>query len=354
MTPIFVPGPVDVAPEVLAAQARPMMPHRSRDFEALFQRTEEKLRRVFFTAHHIFQVTASGSALQEAAVRNFVQDGLLVCVNGAYSERWCTIATANGKQADTLEVEWGEAITPERLADALKKRSYEAVAIVHNETSTGVESPIQDLAEAVHAASPDTLILVDAASSLGGVKIEMDAWGIDFLLTCSQECLALPPGLSFAAASDRAMQKAESVANRGWYLDLLLMEKHRLRDSTPATPAMGLIYALDTQMDRILVEGIENRFTRHAVMAEYIQSWAERHGMPVLARPQYRSKTITSLENTRNFSVSDLNKYLSLRGIRIANGYGKLRDRNFRIAHMGELHVSDCEALTSAIEEFIR
>jgi predicted phosphoserine aminotransferase len=350
---MFVPGPVDVAPEVLAAQAKPMLPHRSKDFEAIFQRTEEKAKKLFFTQYRVFQGTSSGSGMQEAGIRNFVQDTVLTCVNGAFSQRWYEVAVSNNKQTDSLEVDWGEAITPELLAKALKQKHYEAVAIVHNETSTGVENPLKELAAVVHEVSPDTLIMVDAVSSLGGVKIEMDAWGIDFLLTSSQKALALPPGLSLAAASDRAMKKAESVTNRGWYFDLVRMEKHRIKDSTPMTPAMALIFALDLQLDRIFEEGLEARFARHSAMAERVQSWAEVAGMPPLANKPYRSKTVSSLVNTRGFVVGDLNKFLQARGMRLANGYGKLKEKNFRIAHMGEIHMSDVETLLAAIDEFV-
>jgi aspartate aminotransferase-like enzyme len=350
---MFVPGPVDVAPEVLAAQAKPMLPHRSKEFEALFRRTEEKAQKLFYTQYRVFQGTSSGSGMQEAGIRNFVQDSVLSCVNGSFSQRWYDVAVSNGKQADLLEVDWGEIITPDMLAEALKQKHYEAVTIVHNETSTGVENPLQDLAAAVREVSPDTLILVDAVSSLAGAKIEMDAWGIDFLLTSSQKALALPPGLSLAAATDRAMKKAESVTNRGWYFDLVRMEKHRINDSTPMTPAMALIFALDVQLDRILAEGLEARFSRHTAMAERVQSWAEDCGMPPLANKPYRSKTVSSLVNTRGFAVADLNKFLQARGMRLANGYGKLREKNFRIAHMGEIQLSDVETLLQAIDEFL-
>ncbi|NMB90281.1 MAG: alanine--glyoxylate aminotransferase family protein [Chloroflexi bacterium] len=353
MSPMFVPGPVDVAPEVLAAQARPMMPHRSKEFETLFQRTAEKAQKLFYTQNRIFQGTASGSGMQEAGVRNFVQDTVLACVNGAFAERWYDVAVANGKQADRLEVEWGKAVTPDLLEDALRKKHYEAVTIVHNETSTGVQNPVQELAAVVQELSPDTLVLVDAVSSLGGVKIEMDAWGIDFLLTSSQKCLALPPGLSLASASDRAMQKAETVKNRGWYFDLLRMEKHRLKDSTPMTPAMPLIYALDVQLDRIFVEGLEERFARHAAMAARVQAWALERGMPLVAAEGYRSNTVTAIHNERGFPVAELNKFLFQRGMRIANGYGGLKEVSFRIAHMGELQLSDIDTLLSAMDEFL-
>ncbi len=354
MSHMFVPGPVDVAPEVLAAQTKPMLPHRSKDFEAIFQRSEAKAKDLFYTTTRVFQAASSGSGMQEAGIRNFVQESVLSCINGSFAQRWYDVAVANGKQADKLEVEMGEAITPELLRDALKKKHYEAVTIVHNETSTGVENPLKDLCKVVQEVSPDTLILVDAVSSLGGVKIEMDALGVDFLLTSSQKCLALPPGLSLAAASDRAMKKAESVTNRGWYFDLLLMEKHRLKDSTPMTPAMPLIYALDLQLDRIFAEGLENRFARHAAMSKRVQDWGAQHGMEPVAKAAYRSKTVVTMRNSLNWDISALNKFLQTKGMRIANGYGKLKDLSYRVATMGETSMKDVETLLAAMDEFIK
>jgi aspartate aminotransferase-like enzyme len=354
MSHMFVPGPVDVAPEVLAAQTKPMLPHRSKDFEAIFQRSEAKAKDLFYTTTRVFQAASSGSGMQEAGIRNFVQEDVLTCINGSFAQRWYDVAIANGKKADKLEVEMGEAITPELLRDALKKKHYEAVTIVHNETSTGVENPLKDLCKVVQEVSPDTLILVDAVSSLGGVKVEMDALGLDFLLTSSQKCLALPPGLSLASASDRAMKKAESVTNRGWYFDLLLMEKHRLKDSTPMTPAMGLIYALDLQLDRIFAEGLEKRFARHAAMSKRVQDWGAKHGMETVAKAEYRSKTVVTMRNSLNWDISALNKFLLTKGMRIANGYGKLKDLSLRIATMGETQLSDVDALLAAMDEYIK
>jgi aspartate aminotransferase-like enzyme len=351
---MFVPGPVDVAPEVLAAQTKPMLPHRSKDFEAIFQRSEAKAKDLFYTTTRVFQAASSGSGMQEAGIRNFVQESVLSCVNGAFAQRWHDVAVANGKKADKLEVDFGEAITPELLREALNQKHYEAVTIVHNETSTGVENPLKDLCKVVQEVSPDTLILVDAVSSLSGVKIEMDALGLDFLLTSSQKCLALPPGLALAAASDRAMKKAESVTNRGWYFDLLLMEKHRLKDSTPMTPVMPLIYALDLQLDRIFAEGLENRFARHAAMAKRVQDWGAQHGMEPVAKAAYRSKTVVTMRNSLNWDISALNKFLQTRGMRIANGYGKLKDLSYRIATMGETTMKDVDTLLAAMDEYIK
>lgn len=354
MSHMFVPGPVDVAPEVLAAQTKPMLPHRSKEFEALFRESEEKAKKVFFTQYRVFQGACSGSGMQEAGIRNFVQESVLSCVNGAFAQRWNDVAVANGKQADKLEVDYGEAITPDMLRDALKKKHYEAVTIVHNETSTGVQNPVEKLCKVVQEVSPDTLILVDAVSSLGGVKLDMDACGIDFLLTSSQKCLALPPGLALASASDRAMKKAESVANRGWYFDLLLMEKHRIKDSTPMTPAMALIYALNFQLDRILAEGLDARFARHTAMSKKVQDWCIAHGMQPLAKEEYRSHTVVTVKNELNWDISALNKFLLTRGMRIANGYGKLKDQTFRVATMGETSLADVDMLLEGFTDFMK
>jgi len=354
MAPMFVPGPVDVAPEVLAAQAKPMLPHRSKEFEAIFHRAEGKARKLFYTEYRVFLATSSGSGMQEAGIRNFVKENVLSCINGAFSQRWNKVALANGKNADAIEVPWGQAITPDMLREALKKKFYEAVTIVHNETSTGVMNPLQELTQVVREVSPDTLIMVDAVSSLGGVKIEMDAWGIDFLLTSSQKALALPPGLALAGTSDRALKKAESVENRGWYFDLVLMEKHRLKDSTPMTPVMPLIYALDVQLDRIFAEGLEARFARHAALAERTQSWAVSKGMRMFSADGYHSKTVSTIYNTFGWDISALNQFLLQRGMRISNGYGDMKGKTFRIAHMGEIQLSDVEALIEALELYLK
>jgi len=354
MSRMFVPGPVDVADEVLQAQAVPMLPHRSKEFEAIFRRASEKSQGLFYTIYRVFLTASSGTGLQEAAIRNFVNRRVLSVVNGAFADRWYEVAMSNGKDAEKLSFDWDTPASPDRVAETVKKGGFEALTIVHNETSTGMENPVREIAEAVSAASPDTLIFVDAVSSLAGAKIEMDAWGLDMVLTSSQKCLALPPGLALGAVSDRAMKKAESVENRGWYFDILRMEKHRNKDSSPATPAMSLIYALDYQLDRIFAEGLENRFARHSAMAKRVQGWAEAHDLSMYAPEGFRSQTVTTIKNDRGFSVADLNAFLKQREMRIANGYGQLKDKTFRIAHMGETQLEDIEDLLSAMEEFLK
>jgi len=354
MPHMFVPGPVDVADEVLQAQAQPMLPHRSKEFEAIYRRVSEKAQKLFFTQSRVFLTASSGTGLQEAAIRNFVNRNVLCCVNGAFADRWYEVAVQNGKEVGKLAFEWDEPVDPKRVAEAVREGRHEAVTIVHNETSTGLQNPVKEIAEAVRAAAPETLIFVDAVSSLGGVKIEMDAWGLDMVLTSSQKCLGLPPGLALGAVTDRAMQKAETVQNRGWYFDLVRMEKHRLKDSSPATPAMSLIFALDFQLDRILAEGLENRFARHAAMARRVQEWAETHDQSIYAPAGYRSQTVTTIKNERGMDISDLNQFLRQREMRIANGYGPLKNKTFRIAHMGETQMEDVERLLGVMEEYLQ
>ncbi len=355
MTRMFVPGPVDVPPDVLQAQAQPMLPHRSKEYEEIHRRAAEKAQQVFYTRHRVFLFAATGTGIQEAAVRNFANRSVLACVNGAFAERWYEVALTNGKEADKLEFPWEQPIDPQRVAEALRQKQYEVVTIVHNETSTGMQNPVREVAKVVRQISPETILCVDAVSSLGGAKIEMDAWGIDLLFTSSQKCLALPPGLALAAVSDRALEKAKQVEHRGWYFDFLRMEKHRLKDSTPATPAMSLIFALDYQLDRILNgEGLENRFARHSRMAQRVQEWAESQGLQIFAPPGFRSQTVTTIRNLEGWDISALNAFLKARGMRIANGYGALKNITFRIAHMAETQLSDIEDLLQALEEFRR
>jgi predicted phosphoserine aminotransferase len=351
---LFIPGPTEVRPEVLAAMNRPMIGHRGRAFEELFASLQPRLRQLFATSARVYVSTSSGTGLWEAASRNCVRDErpVLHLVNGAFSERWAQVSAANGKRVVRIDAPWGRAIHPQQVAQALQAEPFDAVALAHNETSTGVMNPLPEIAALVRA-YPDTLLLVDAVSSLGGAPVETDALGLDVCLTSSQKCLALPPGLSFAAVSERALARAQEVPNRGYYFDFLELERMLARNHTPATPAIPLLYALDVQLDRILAEGLPARFARHAQMAARVQSWAvERFAL--FAEEGYRSPTVTAVTNTRAISVEALNGFLRERGMQLSNGYGKLKGETFRIAHMGDLTPDQIEELLSALDAFLR
>lgn len=353
MSHMFVPGPVDVDPRVLAAQTQSMLPHRSEEFETMFHRAEGKARKLFYTESRVLITASSGTGLQEAAVRNLVKERMISCVNGAFGQRWHDVALSNGKHAELLPIEWGQPLRAELVAEAVEGKGYEILTMVHNETSTGVMNPVQEIAAAVRQVSPETLICVDAVSSLAGAKLEMDAWDLDLVLTSSQKCLALPPGLGLAAVNDRALQRAEAVPDRGWYFDLVRLEKSRLKNSTPATPAISLIYALDLQLDRIFEEGLEKRFARHRAMAARVQEWALSRDLALFAPAGYRSETVTTIDNRLGIEVGVLNAFLLQREMRIANGYGPLKNKTFRIGHMGETQMAHIEALLDAMDEFL-
>ena len=355
---LFIPGPTDVLHEVLEAQNAPMIVHRSYEFEALFAKCEGQLQRLFETRDRVYIVVASGSGLHEAAIRNCVGGRVVCFVNGAFSQRWHDTAVGCDKQVTRVDVEWNTAVKPlvvaEALGKALAEGPVDAITVVHNETSTGVTSPVRQIAAVVHSISPDTLVLVDAVSSFGGTRIPVDEWGIDLLLTSSQKALALPPGLSFCSASDRVLERAKQVKGRGWYFDFLNLEKSLKKNTTPATPAISLMRALSVQLDRIFAEGVEQRYARHARLAQRTRAWAQEQGFALMAEEGYRSPTVTTVTNTRQIDVEALNAYLAEEQMEISNGYGIYKDKAFRIAHMGEVNDADLDRLFSAIGRYLQ
>lgn len=354
---LFIPGPTDVLPDVLAAQTAPMIGHRSDEFESLFAATQEKLRRLYRTGQRVYVVAASGSGMLEAAIRNGVADRVLCSVNGAFGRRWYQIAQACGKRALLLEVEWNFAVKPDHvrqaLADALEDGPVDAVTVTHNETSTGVLNPVAEIAAMVREMSPNTLVMVDAVSSFAGAPIEFDEWMLDICVTSSQKALALPPGLTFAAVSDRMLERAKSVEGRGWYFDFLNLEKSLVRNTTPATPAISLMRALDVQLDHVFNEGVDARFARHASLAGRVQEWALVHGFALAAEEGYRSPTVTHVENTLGMDIAGLNAFLAERDMTLSDGYGSFKGKAFRIAHMGEVTDSDVDRLLFALDEYL-
>ena len=212
-------------------------------------------------------------------------------------------------------------------------------------------NPLEEIAE-VMKKYPDVMFLVDAVSSMMGVKIETDKLGIDVLLAGVQKAWALPPGLAVAAVSEKALKKAETVENRGYYFDFLTFLKYHNKNQTPTTPTIPHIYALDLQLDRIFEEGLDARFARHHEMAEYTRNWAKKY-FALFPEPGYESETLTCIKNTRGVSIVDLNNELGKRGMTLSNGYGKMKEETFRIAHMGDLTVGEVKALTANIEDIL-
>ena len=351
---LFIPGPIEVRKEILDEQAKWMIGHRSADFEALFARVQPKLRQTFHTQSRVYVSTSSGTGLWEAASRCCIRDEkkVLHLVNGAFSERWAEVSKLNGKQVDVIEAEWGKAVKPEQLEAQLKTHEYDAVALVLNETSTGVKNPLEAYVPIIKK-YPDTLILVDAVSIFGGYKIDFDGLGLDVLLTSTQKAMALPPGLAFGAVSDRSLERAKNVKNRGYYFDFIELEKFLIKNNTPSTPNISLMFATDKQLDYMLNEGLDNRYARHQKMAEMTRSWAAGCGFGMFSEEGYHSPTVSTIANTRNADIKAMNKYLATQGMTLSDGYGKLKDKTFRIAHMGDIMPSDLEDLFNAVNTFL-
>jgi predicted phosphoserine aminotransferase len=343
-----------VRPEILDAQAQWMIGHRMPECADLYKSIQEKLPQVFFTDQTVLITASTGTGLWEAAVRNTINKKALNCVNGAFSDRFRLVTELNGKENEVLEVPWGQPILPEQVAQRLAGGGFDAVTLVHNETSTGVTSPVKEIAEAVRSApnGDEIMILVDSVSGLSGARIEFDAWDLDVVLSSSQKAFALPPGIAFCAVSDRAMAKAETVPNRGYYFDFLTLAKSMAKFQTPATSPISLLYALDAQLEAMMAEGMENRFKRHLAMRDRTIEWARAHDLSLYAAPGYESPTVTCVNNDDNIDIGALNTYLRERGMIISNGYGKLKGTNFRIAHMGDTTLADMEELFAAMDDF--
>jgi aspartate aminotransferase-like enzyme len=348
---LFIPGPTEVRVENLAALARPQVGHRSEEFKDLYRRVVPKLREVLRTEGKVFLFTSSSTGVWEAAVRNCVAHKVLCCMQGAFSDRWHKVAVANGKQAEALQVEWGRAITAEMIDEALSRGGYDAIAVVHNETSTGVMNRLGEIAEVMRN-YPDVMFLVDAVSSMAGSRIDVDAYGIDVCLAGLQKAFSLPAGLAVANVSRKALDKARTVPDRGYYFDFLEILKYDERDQTPSTPAIPQINALDAQLDAILAESLERRFERHSNLARIVRDWARTH-FGLFAEEGFESDTVTCVENTRAISVAELNGQLAQQQAMISNGYGKLKVKTFRIAPMGDTQEWEIRGLLATIDRIL-
>jgi predicted phosphoserine aminotransferase len=356
---LVLPGPVEVRREILDAQTEWMIGHRSAAFADLFARMQTKLKDVFRTQNRVFVQGSSGTGLWEGASRNCIRDDrkALHLVGGAFSERWAEISQMNGKQVDTVAVEWGEAHTADMVAEAINKADapYDALCFVHNETSTGVTNPVKAIAAAARELSPDTLILVDTVSGFLGAELRVDDWGIDVALTSSQKAFALPPGIAFAAVSDRVLERAAQIPYRGYYFDFISINDSLKKNNTPSTPPVALMYAADKQLDDILSEGLENRWARHIAMRDITHQWAQDRGFGLFAQDGYRSPTVTTVDNReKGIDVNEMAKYMgSQKGFSMDKGYGKIKGPTFRIAHMGDMSVSTLEEVLAGLDDFL-
>ncbi|HTQ78973.1 MAG TPA: alanine--glyoxylate aminotransferase family protein [Thermoanaerobaculia bacterium] len=348
----FLPGPSYVLEEVRQAMTAPMQGHRSAPLRALYLTLAERLQKVLRTSGDVMIATGSSTLIMESAVASTVASDVLNLTCGAFSERWHSISRALGKNADKVSVPWGQAVDPDLVRTALRRKRYEAVTLVHNETSTGVMSPLAEIAKVVREES-DALLLVDTVSSLGGAPVESEAWDVDVVLAGTQKALALPPGLTVFTLSERAAAQAGKVPHRGFYTDLLrYRDKHR-EGGFITTPAISLLYALDRQLDLMVAEGMEARWARHARLTAKTTAWAEAHGCTYAAAADARSVTVSCLYPPKGVDPQAIVKGLGAKGYTIGGGYGDWKPTTFRIGHMGQVQESDLDGLFAVTDEVL-
>jgi aspartate aminotransferase-like enzyme len=333
---LFTPGPVEVSEKTLAAFSRPMIGHRGEDFKTLYRAIHPRLQELFGTKQAVFLSTSSAWGVMEGAIRNLVRQRVLCCMCGAFSDKWLEVARRCGKEAESLQVEWGQAIDPKALDARLASGKFDTVTLIHNETSTGVMNPLPEIC-CTMAKYPETALIVDSVSSFSAVPIPMDAYRIDVLLTGSQKALALPPGFSLFSVSEKAFARAGQVEDRGYYFDFLEFKKQQAGDMTPTTPSIGHIYALESKLEEIFSEGLTSRYDRHARTNALVHDWVRRRGFEFFAAEGHRALTLTCVKNNREIDVAKLVRALREKHHLVINGgYGKIKGATFRLSNMGD------------------
>jgi len=333
---LFIPGPIAVSEKTLRAMAQPMIGHRSTDFVALYQSIQPDLQALFYTSDPVYISTSSAWGVMEGSLRNVVKKKVLCCMNGAFSDKWLDVAQRCGFAAGALKVEWGQPIEPAALRAELATGQYDAVTLIHNETSCGCMSDLPALA-AVLREFPDVISIVDTVSSFSALPIKKDELGLDVIVTGSQKALALPPGLALLTVSKRALDRAATLTGRGYYFDFVEFQKNHENGMTPSTPVIPLIYALKSKLADIKAEGVEVRYARHARLNKMVRDWALAKGFKLFPKEGYGSVTLNCFVNTLNVDLPALNKILkSKHQLVIDGGYGKLKGKAFRISNMGD------------------
>jgi predicted phosphoserine aminotransferase len=354
---LFIPGPVHVVPEVLEQLSRYTLGHRAKEYSVLHGETVDMLKKILSTDQSVFLVTSSGSGGWEASMRSLVKDDekVLCCGCGAFSDKFAAVAKACGKGVDDFKIDWGKAFTAEMIDGKLAEGNYAAVTFVYNETSTGVTNPVYEISEMLKAKYPDVLVFVDCVSAMSGLPLEFDKLGWDMAFASVQKAFAIPPGLAIFAVSNRAMEKCPQVQNRGYYFDLMEYAKNGAKNQTPTTPAIPQIMALNYQCKKLVNEGMDNVVARHRAMAEYVRGWAKENFALFAEDEKYASNTLTTVKNTRGIDVAAvINAIKDKYNIGFGNGYGKLKQETFRIAHMGDINMDDLKELLDYINDEIK
>jgi aspartate aminotransferase-like enzyme len=352
---LFIPGPVKVNEDVLEQLARPTLGHRGKEYAQLQGETVEMLKEILFTKQNVFLSTSSASGIWEASMRNCVgpNEKVLCTCCGAFSDKWVNVASSCGCKVDELKVDWGQPILPEMIDKKLSSGKYSAVTLVYNETSTGLTNPVYEISKMIKEKYPDILVFVDAVSAMVGLPLHFDELGWDVVFASVQKAFAIPPGLAVAAVSERALQKSKDVPNRGYYFDFQLWAKSNEKNQTLVTPNIPHIMALNYQCHKLMAEGMENVWARHKEMGEFVRSWAKEK-FELFCDQKYASNTLTTIKNSRGINVAEtINSIQEKHNTIFGNGYGKLKEKAFRIAHMGDITLDEVKELLGWIDEEI-
>jgi aspartate aminotransferase-like enzyme len=355
---LHIPGPVEVSEKTFEAFRSPMIGHRGQGFKDLYAKIQPQLQQLLYTKRLVYLSTSSAWGVMEGAIRNLVNKKVLNCMCGAFSDKWLDVSQRCGKQAEGLKVEWGSPIQAAQVDAKLATGQFDALTLIHNETSTGVMSPLFDIAK-LKKKYPDVMFIVDAVSSLSATRIPFDELGIDVLLAGTQKAFALPPGLAIFTCSEAALQRASAMKDRGYYFDFVEFQKNAEQSMTPSTPSIGHVYALASKLEDIFAEGLEERFLRHATLAQLTRQWAGKHGFTFFPESGFESVTLTCVNNGakpggRVIDVAKLQKLVKDRGFLIDGGYGKIKGTTFRISNMGDENEGSMQKLYAALDESIK
>ena len=332
--------------------AAPMIHHRGADFRALFRRCLERLREVFRTEQDVLVFTSSGTGAMESAVSNLGGRGgrVLVVSAGHFGERWAAIAGAYGCDVEHLRYAWGENPSPDDLASRLDQLGGETVVLLtQSETSTGVVADVQALAAACRGTG--SVAVVDAISSLGAVPLEVDEWGIDVAVSGSQKALMTPPGLALVSVSQAAWRRREQGDLARFYFDWERTRKAQERPLPAFTPAVSLVAGLDVALGLLLEKGLEAAFEHHARLGRACREGVKAMGLELFSPDEDRSAVVTAIRAPDGIESGAIVAKLRERfGITIAGGQGELRDKIFRIGHIGYIDVFDVSAALAGLE----
>jgi aspartate aminotransferase-like enzyme len=355
---LHIPGPVEVSERTFRALCQPMIGHRGQGFKDLYASLQPRLQQLLYTRQLVYLSTSSAWGVMEGAVRNLVARKVLNCMCGAFSDKWHDVAKRCGKDAEALQVPWGSPIRAEAVDQKLATGRFDALTVIHNETSTGVMSPLADIA-ALKRKYPDVMFIVDTVSSMTATRLEFDALGIDVMLAGTQKAFALPPGLSVFVCSSAALARAATAKDRGYYFDLVEFQKNAEQNMTPSTPSIPHVYALASKLEEIFEEGLDARFARHRKLAELTRAWAARHGFTLFPEPGFESVTLTCVNNGakpggRVIDVPKFQKLVKDQGFLIDGGYGKIKGTTFRISNMGDETEASMTRLYAALDHAMK